>query len=54
MESEVVGARGKVLINELVETSVGSLLLLELLLELLWEQWENLTQRLEQKKNMQK
>lgn len=38
MESEVPGARGKVLINVLVATSVGSLLLLELLLELLWEQ----------------
>lgn len=35
IESEVPGARGKVLINVLGVTSVGSLLLLELLLELL-------------------
>lgn len=35
MESEVLGARGKVLINVLGVTSVASLLLLELLLELL-------------------
>lgn len=38
IESEVPGARGKVLINVLGVTSVGSLLLLELLLELLQEQ----------------
>lgn len=36
MESEVTGARGNVLINVLGATSVASLLLLELLLELLW------------------
>lgn len=38
IESEVTGARGKVLINVLGATSVASLLLLELLLELLWDQ----------------
>lgn len=40
MESEVTGARGNVLINVLGATSVASLLLLELLLELLWDQSE--------------
>lgn len=40
MESEVTGARGNVLINVLGVTSVASLLLLELLLELLWDQNE--------------
>lgn len=40
IESEVPGARGKVLINVLGVTSVGSLLLLELLLELLQRQQE--------------
>lgn len=43
MESEVTGARGNVLINVLVVTSVASLLLLELLLELLWDQSETTT-----------
>lgn len=38
MESEVTGARGNVLINVLGATSVASLLWLELLLELLWDQ----------------
>lgn len=40
MESEVTGARGNVSINVLGVTSVASLLLLELLLELLWDQSE--------------
>lgn len=40
IESEVPGARGKVLSNVLGVTSEGSLLLLELLLELLWEEEE--------------
>lgn len=40
MESEVTGARGNVLINVLGATSVASLLWLELLLELLWNQSE--------------
>lgn len=43
MESEVTGARGNVLINVLGVTSVASLLLLELLLELLWDQSETTT-----------
>lgn len=40
MESEVTGARGNVLISVLDATSVASLLWLELLLELLWDQSE--------------
>lgn len=40
MESEVTGARGNVLINVLGATSVASLLLLELLLELLRDKSE--------------
>lgn len=38
MESEVLGARGKVFTNGFGVTSAGSLLLLELLHELLWKQ----------------